>query len=612
MQLVLQITLTIVLLGIFISSRREIRIYRTAPNLLLSLFFISLLIVLPFSMVHIRSVAVILWWLAFIGIFLFAQCLLRDELRLRIVSKIFVIFITISGIWSLYKFIQIGLTSYTRLDGIIGPHNVYGGFLIIPLFLAAYLVFTEEIKWQKYIWYISSAIIVSSIFLTFSRGTWLSIIVALIITGILFWNRFKAQKSIEGGSRYYQGFVKKILIIATFAILMTGGIWQLAKQSTIANYSINNNSTVNNPAAALSNVAVFSGENGAENGFVARLFYFKDAWNTFLTRPMQGFGAGLYASALRMNKIDPNYGSFADPHNWLLKMLVENGVVVTIIFIVFLALLLWQIRSLIISHKRLSWLAILVFAGLVGSMLHGLMDFDWSVNLLLLVFFLFAGSIYGLLLHEAEIKENSIRKYISKSFVGIFAVLVIVASVLSIQILRADLSRAEGDILYYQMNNYDKAIDSYFISTMRNPYEPTTWFSLWRSYYSMKNYKATMYCLKKALAIFPESGIYYTAWAETNEIMNNYNNEYREALIKSIQYFPASSLTNYVKLIDYDIKQKKYDEAMFYINKVLPIYTKYQEALWYKNDPNSSVMSENLIKINAYKLQIEDIVSKSI
>ena len=105
------------------------------------------------------------------------------------------------------------------------------------------------------------------------------------------------------------------------------------------------------------------------------------------------------------------------------------------------------------------------------------------------------------------------------------------------------------------------------------------------------------------MGIFPESGLYYTAWAETDEAMNNYS-DYRETLLKAIKYFPANNLGDYVKLVDFDYKQGKYDEALFYINQVLPTYTHYQSTLWFKNDPNSSEMSKNLILLNKLRDQI--------
>jgi len=41
------------------------------------------------------------------------------------------------------------------------------------------------------------------------------------------------------------------------------------------------------------------------------------------------------------------------------------------------------------------------------------------------------------------------------------------------------------------------------------------------------------------------------------------------------------------------------------INEVLPIYAKYEKALWFKSDPNSGTIDENLIKLNDFNDKIE-------
>jgi len=82
---------------------------------------------------------------------------------------------------------------------------------------------------------------------------------------------------------------------------------------------------------------------------------------------------------------------------------------------------------------------------------------------------------------------------------------------------------------------------------------------------------------------------------------------YRSSLIKAIKYFPASDLNYYVKLVKYDFEQKKYDEALTYINQIIPIYSKYEKSLWYKNDPNWPVMSSNLVILKDFKKKIGEV-----
>ncbi|MCX6718874.1 MAG: O-antigen ligase family protein [Candidatus Taylorbacteria bacterium] len=586
--------------------------------------FLGLLaVLLPFSMLPVRSVPEIIWWLVFSVMFICAQCLVKSEKVLENLSKIFVILTAGFGVASIYNFTRVGLTAYMRLDGIIGTHNIYGGFLIIPFFLSIYLIVKEEKRWQKYIWLLSGAIIFSSIILTFSRGTWVSIVVAIIVgVGVLLKiPRHSTQPRGIGfahGTPFFKGgFLFGIpwdkarslrgltlLIFIIFTVLMTGGIWLAAKHSTIAN-----NST------QITKTAVFSNEDGESNAFTARLHYFSDALQTYTHSPIVGFGAGNYAYALRMYKIDPNYGSFADPHNWLLKMLVEDGLIVTIIFVGFIISLFWQMRQLIVKRKEIPWLAVAVFTGLIGGTIHGLMDFDWSINLLLLVFFVFAGALYGYLLNTqeldvedqgGEINGNPGIQYFPKWTQYILVALVLISAVISIQLFRADLARAKGDVYLSQLNDTDSAINSYFESVLLNKYEPATWYDLWRAYFIRKNYRVAIDSINKTIALFPQSGMYYTALAQTEEAMGDFTN-YRETLLKAIKYFPASDLTSQVNLVNFDFKQKKYDEALALIDQVLPIYTHYQSVLWFSSDPNSEMISKNLVILNDIKNRIRKI-----
>ncbi len=576
---------------LFIASRFDIKIYKSKANIALISYFVILLIFLPFSLLFSRSIISLVWSLSFISIFILCQNLVNEESKLKNLSIMIVILTALFGTFSLSNFIEIGLTSYIRLDGIIGPHNVYGGFLIIPFLLSVYLLVKESNKWQKRLWYISSAIILVSLVLTFSRGTWLSIVLAVLISLVLF-RQF-----------YTKTILKKIqilwkpvtaLLVLTFVLFC--GVWYMAKQTTI-------DRDPNKPI----NTSLYSGENEDQNAFVARLHYYEDAWNTSLRAPIVGFGFGMYAQALRIYKTDPNFSSFADPHNWALKMLVENGFIATIIFIIFIVTFFLQIIRLIKKRKEVSYLAIFIFTGLIASVIHGLMDFDWSINQLLFIFFIFSGSLYGYLINTRGVNEDvSEKSYLPSWTKYILLILTIIAAIISIQFLRADLVRAKGDVFYMQ-KDYENALNSYFESVTLNSHEPLTWYNLWRVYYSMNKFGPAKNSIKKSLELFPENGIYWGTLARTEEMLGEKEN-YRESLIKAIKYFPASDLGYYVKLVEYDFEQKKYDEALAYIDQVLPIYSKYEKSIWYKNDPNWSVMSANLKVLRDFKEKIGDIV----
>lgn len=571
---------------LIIANRFEKGILFSKTNIFLFIFFIASILFLPFSLLPIRSVANVIWLLGYIGIFVYIQSLITNENILKNISKLFIIFTAVFGIYSLISFVETGLTAYPRLIGIIGNHNVYGGFLIIPFLLSIFLIITEKGKWQRCAWYLSGSIIFASLVLTFSRGTWFSIILAIIISIILFGNKIWSIYKIKD----LRLVIRPLIILVFLSLAVFSTVWYMAKSTTIKGDS-----------KIVDELKIYPQQDIEVNAVTARLGYFKDAWQTFLRSPITGFGEGMYSYALRMYKTDPMFGSFADPHNWLLKKLVENGFFVTIVFVAFIFLLFKEIVSLIIRRKEISWLPITIFTALVGGTIHGLMDFDWSINLVLLVFFVFAGALYGYLQNSETVNS----RYFPKWFNYILLFIIIVASFISLQTLRADIARAKGDI-YFANKDSETAIDSYFESITYNSYDPASWYSLWKVYFTRGQYSPAKNCIDKALEIFPESGIYWGAKARTEEVLGN-SDDYRQSLLKAIKYFPASDLSYYVKLVEFDFKQKKYDEALSYINKAEPVYSRYEKSLWYKNDPNSTLMSENLSILKDYKKKIVDL-----
>ena len=571
---------------LIIANRFEKGILFSKTNILLFIFFVASILFLPFSLLPIRSIANVIWLLGYIGIFVYIQNLVTNENILKNISKLFVIFTAVFGIYSLISFVETGLTAYPRLIGIIGNHNVYGGFLIIPFLLSIFLIITERGKWQRLVWYLSGAVILASLVLTFSRGTWLSIVLAVIISAIFFGNKIWSNYKIND----FKQVVRSLIILIFLSLAVFSTVWYMAK-----------NTTIKGDSKIADELTIYPQQDLEVNAVTARLAYFQDAWKTFLRSPLTGFGQGMYVQALRMYKSDPMFGSFADPHNWLLKNLVENGIFVTAILVVFLVLLFREIASLIIRKKDISWLSITIFTALVGGTIHGLMDFDWSINLVLLVFFVFAGALYGYLQNGQELRT----RYFPKWFNYMFLFIIVVISFISLQTLRADIARAKGDI-YFANKDSETAINSYFESITYNSYDPASWYSLWKVYFTRGQYGPAKNCIDKALEIFPESGIYWGAKARTEEALGN-SDDYRQSLLKAIKYFPASDLSYYVKLVEFDFKQKKYDEALSYINKAEPVYSRYEKSLWYKNDPNSTLMSENLAILKDYKKKIVDL-----
>jgi tetratricopeptide (TPR) repeat protein len=189
-----------------------------------------------------------------------------------------------------------------------------------------------------------------------------------------------------------------------------------------------------------------------------------------------------------------------------------DSLIVTFIFIIFVGFLFWELFKSIYKSKNFSWLPIIIFTALIGSAVNSLGDNELNINQLY-VFFIFAGSLYGYLLHNSEHKVRYMKSWVSY----VLAVLVILSAIGAIQFLRADLARERGDNLYSILGDSTKAIESYFESITYDSRDHLTWYSLWRVYYMNKQYDLAKNSIKRALELLPENKEYVGALKKTEE-----------------------------------------------------------------------------------------------
>ncbi len=424
---------------LIISSYPDKKIQKTPQNILVLILIAFTLIALFFSFLSPNSLEVAVWLIWFFTLFIYCQKLVERFNLLVNLSKIFVFIVTIFGILSISKYIQIGLVAGLKLDGIIGVYYIYANFLILPLLLSIYLVFHAKGKGQKTLWFISSAILLSSFVLTFSLGSWISLIIACLISLLLFQKKIKENLLKLNRKLVFKRTV--ILIFLSFSVFC--GIWYMVQQT------------------AFSKVATEAVDVTVSYG--------------------QGY---------------------------------ENLIII-FIFIAFVALLFWEMFKSIYQKKGFSWLVIVIFTALVASTVNSLGDGEINLNHLL-VFYIFAGSLSGYLYQIGGHREKYMHYWVS--YIIIF--FVILSAIVALQSLRADLARERGDLLYFNYNDSEEAIKSYFESITYNSHEPLTWYSLWRVYYSSGQYDLAKNSIKKALELSPGDQIFVKFLRETEKRMD--------------------------------------------------------------------------------------------
>ncbi len=595
-------------LGIYLLIRDRVKIIDSWPSRLLAIIGVISIALLPFSLIFSHSIPGIIWWIALAGIFIYSRLVINNEGSLNRLSMAMVFGAFIYAIHSSYYYVINGLSSYPRLESLLSLHNVYGGFLIIPIMIAIALTLTAANKKRTAFWTIVSAFLLSNFILTFSRGSWLSLAVSVIMVFLISykWKRPSTARKVS-----LNGFLLTALIVI-LSWAMAFSLWTAAKQVSIANQTTATQNSINQAAASStstqairgSNIdatptfAVFSGEDADNNALTARLSYFKDAWNIFIHRPLTGFGPNDYADALAHYKTDPSFYA-SEPHNFFLRLMVEQGIIVAILFIAFLIIALWSIlKNMLNLDNEASMLKSAIFTALIASIIHASMDVDWSHQALIAIFFVFLGALYGM---RKTSKKEEHRLSDRSSY--IILIILIMASIASVWLFFAETARLDGDF-YRNVWQIDESLASYDTAIARNPYDPDSWYGRSLTHMLSLQYDLSKEDILHAISLYPEKSQYYRALAELDMRSGNMAN-YEHDISESLRFHPAGDLSDQTILAGIYVTQEKYAAAKKLIDEALPTYERYQKTSWFKQNSASQAISNNIKSIEEIRSFVE-------
>ncbi len=126
-----------------------------------------------------------------------------------------------------------------------------------------------------------------------------------------------------------------------------------------------------------------------------RWVWWKEAAGAWYDKPVQGWGAGSFAVTHKMYRQVEL--SVVQPHNMPLQFLAETGIVGTLLVSGALGFLLFaaldRIRAMGRGHER--DMAVALFAGALGWLVHGLVDWDWDIPGVTVPALLFVGVLVG-------------------------------------------------------------------------------------------------------------------------------------------------------------------------------------------------------------------------
>lgn len=156
----------------------------------------------------------------------------------------------------------------------------------------------------------------------------------------------------------------------------------------------------------------FSGNSNSSVG--ARLDMFKAAWMLIQERPWFGHGLNTYsakATAIRQNTpgMNSEVGRWHNPHNEILQVMVEKGVIGLLTLVLLFAAPVWLFVSVFRHNKYNPNLAFLSFSGLVVVVVYffaglsvALFEHDVFNHFYVLMIVLFAAQVRSYLRHQEQ------------------------------------------------------------------------------------------------------------------------------------------------------------------------------------------------------------------
>lgn len=340
-------------LKVAINKNFKLKYFKINAWVLMFALVIGICAVTSISLEESRNIALLM--IAFVLSYFVVINTIENEKQFKFILYIFSIAAVITAFYGLYQYMFGDLYSQAWLDkemfedikmrvySTFENPNVYGEYLILAIPIIAGLLWTEKGIFKKLFWLGSLGVTMLALALTFSRGCWLGIILAIGLLAIMIDRRF---------------ILLGIVVLLFLPFVLPESI-------------INRFLSIGNMGDSSTSYRVYI--------WMGTLAMLADYW-------FSGIGLGITS----FNTIYPiySYNNISAPHshNLYLQLVVEFGIVG---LIVFLGMLYNFYKETIISIcKKKNILTSSLIAGVSGFMLQSMFDHTWYNYRVVLIFWI--------------------------------------------------------------------------------------------------------------------------------------------------------------------------------------------------------------------------------
>jgi O-antigen ligase len=515
---------------ILLLLRSKDKILSRYPLLAMSLFWIIVLsLSLTFSVAKLATFEELMRNIMYISLPMLVYTWCDSNNRIKLLSYLILSVGSIISSIAIITFLidYYHTMSFNPATSPLGRTNDLGAYMlfVFPLSFSNFLY--EEKHLEKASYAFVSLISFITIILTFSRGIWLSTLIALVLILSL-------------------GFrILKKNIIYLVALSIAGITPVIIKHEMIINRIM-----------SLQNIF-----NNAENSLEWRKSLLRGSFEIFLDNPSIGTGLNTFPFVYSLYQERAGYFSI-NPHNYYLQLLAETGVTGFFTFIVLaLSILYMSFKAFKHSESIFKGIALGLLVGIISSLLHISVDIDWSVSAIPILFWLEVGILISIY-RAVNFKEtrfstiNDRFSYIKRPLLKLLGLSLIVLPLMNYYSL---ISFGKA-ISYFNQKEYD--LSEKYINWAINlaPFSSGKHYNQYAEIMFIKGdkEKALEYS-EKAINSDRYNYNYYKTYSDIlmkiDPIKNQ--NEALEALTKAVTYNPYMHPKGYQNVADFYYKYKK-------------------------------------------------------